>query len=228
MSTLNEMTDNTRTKLVIDPQKDIWADSELQVYINEAITRLYAKAGMKEAWEDGTIDTLVEDQANYTKPADLRRLIWAALVYTGATSTEADETQLTIVSDILGDFQKLHDMDATGDQPQYIYEEAGDLWLYPIPNANAVSNYTVKFKYLERPAVLTATDSPVIPTEWHFIFEDYAVWRAWKKLPGKEQQAEAAKVVWEEHWRQALQDIVRTEGERLTWRMPVLPSKNRK
>jgi hypothetical protein len=228
MPTLNEMTDNVRTKLTIDPTKDIWSDSELKTYLNEGLTRFYAKADMKESWEDGTINPLVDGQGNYAKPADMRRLFWAAAVYTGATSTDADETPLTIITDILGDFQQNHDMDYEGDQPEYIYEEGGELWLYPVPNSDAVSDYTVKYKYGERPATLGGTDSPAFPAEWHFIIEDYAVWRAWKKLPEKADETAAAKDAWEEGWRQAIQDILWSEGERLTWRPPVLPSKRKK
>lgn len=228
MSTLNQMTDNAREKLKIDRPKDIWTDSELKTYINEGLTRFYAKADMKESWEDGTIATLVDGQGNYTKPTDLRRMFWAALVDTTVSDTGADESPLEIVTDILGDFQQQRDMDDTGDQPQYIYEEGGELWLWPVPNSTAASKYTVKFKYGERPATLSDSDSPAFPSEWHFILEDYAVWRAWNKLPGKQTEAAIAKDVWEEGWRQAMQDIVWSAGERLTWRMPVLPFKRRK
>ncbi len=229
MATLNTLTDNTRTKLVIDPQKDIWTDSELKLYINEGITRFYAKASIKEAYKDGSIALLVDQQSNYTKPADLRRLLWAKVINKTYTDSTANEVLLlTDVTDNLADFQKTHEMDADGDCPQYIYEEDGELWLYPVPNSNAVTNYSIEYKYSERPAVLGDTDTPDIPTEWQFIFEDYAVWRAWNKLPDKENEAVNAKAIWEENWRQAMQDIVLTSGERVTWKMPVLPKKNKK
>lgn len=228
MSTLATLTTNTRTKLKIDPQKDIWTDEELQTYIQEGLTRFYAKADIKEAWEDGTIATLIAGTGYYTKPADLRKILWAKLVDTAATSTQADEVDLTDVTDILGDFQQEYDMEAQGDQPQYIYQEGEYLWLYPVPNSTAASKYTVKFKYSERPATLATTDSPAFPSEWHFILEDYAVWRAWNKLPGKEPEADRAKSVWEENWRQAMQDTVWKAGERLTWRPPVWPFKRPK
>jgi hypothetical protein len=155
-------------------------------------------------------------------------MFWAVLVDTTASDTGADESPLEIVTDILGDFQQQRDMDSTGDQPGYIYEEGGELWLWPIPNATAAAKYTVKFKYGERPATLGDSDSPAFPAEWNFILEDYAVWRAWNKLPGKQNEAAIAKDVWEENWRQAMQDIVWSSNERLTWRMPILPSKRRK
>lgn len=222
------MTDNTRAKLTIDPTKDVWGDTELKTYVKEGLTKFYAKAIIKDEWEDGTIALLVAGQGNYTKPSDLRRIIWAKLVYTGATSTQADESPLEVITDVLGDFQKLHDMDAQGDQPQYFYEEGGELWVYPVPNATAVTNYTIKYKYSERPAVLSDSESPAFAAEWHFVLEDYAVWRAWNRLPDKQNEAATAKAVWEENWRQAVQDLVRTQDERLTWRQPILPSKNPK
>jgi len=228
MSTLNTLTDNAREKLKIDPTKDVWTDDELKLYINEALVRFYAKANMKVSWEDGTIATLVASQGNYTKPTDMRRMLWAKLVDTTASSTQVDEAPLDIVTDFLGDFQQEYDMQAEGDQPQYIYEEGGELWVYPVPNSTAAAKYTVKFKYSERPATLGDTDSPGFSSDWHFILEDYAVWRAWNKIPGKENEAIGAKTVWEENWRQAMQDIVWDNGERLTWRMPVLPSKNKR
>ena len=228
MATLNTLTENVRTKLTIDPQRDIWTDSELKTYINEGITKFYAKANMKEEWKDGTISPLVASQGNYTKPTDLRRILYANLVDTTASNTDSDESSLTIITDDLLNRQKDWDMDYEADAPQYIYEEGGELWLYPVPNATAASTYTVKYKYSKRPAVLGDSDSPEIPEEWHFIFEDYAVWRAWNRLPDKVNEAANAKVIWEENWRQAMQDILTTTGETLTWQQLALPHKDPK
>jgi hypothetical protein len=225
MSTLTQLTDNTRIKLKIDPMSDIWSDTELQSYVGEALTLFYSKANMKDEWEDGTITPLVAATASYTKPTDCRRILWAKLVDATATSTQADESPLEIVTDTLAEFQQTRDMEAQGNAPGYIYEEGGQLWLYPVPNATAAAKYTVKFKYSERPATLTAVTSPVFASEWHFVLEDYAVWRAWVKLPGKQQEAALARDIWERNWRSAMQDIVWTTGEYQQFRVPILPSK---
>jgi hypothetical protein len=228
MSTLTQLTDNTRSKLKIDPMADIWSDTELQTYIGEALTLFYSKANMKDEWEDSTQALLVAGTGSYTKPADCRRILWAKLYDKTAASTEADESPLTIVTDTLAEFQEGRDMEAQGDTPGYIYEEGGSLWLYPVPNAAAVAKWGFKIKYSERPATLTAATSPAFASEWHFVLEDYAVWRAWAKLPGKQNEAEAALRIWEKNWRSAMQDIVWTTGEYQQFRMPILPSKRRK
>lgn len=227
MSTLTQLTDNAREKLKIDPQADIWSDAELQSYINEGLTLFYSKANMKAEWKDGTVTPLVAGTAYYTKPTDCRRLLWAVLVDSTAGSTAVDESSLDIVTDTLLEFQENRDMQATG-TPGYIYEEGEKLWLYPVPTAADAAKYSLKFKYSKRPATLTASASPEFASEWHFILEDYAVWRAWSKLPGKQQEAAVTREIWNQNWRSAMQDIVWTTGEYQQFRMPVLPSKPRR
>jgi len=228
MSTLTQLTDNTRSKLKIDPTSTIWGDTELESYLNEALTLFYSKANMKDEWEDGSIALLIAGTGFYTKPTDCRRLLWAKLYDKTATSVQADESPLENVTDTLMEFQEGRDMEAQGDTPGYIYEEGGSLWLYPVPNAAAVAKWGVKFKYSERPATLTSATSPAFASEWHFVLEDYAVWRAWNKLPGKQNEAAIARDVWEKNWRNAMQDLVWTTGEYQQFRMPILTSKRRK
>ena len=181
MSTLATLRDDTRRNLKIDPGKNIWTDSELEAYLNEAVTLMYAKLNFKFEWEDGTINPLVAAQANYTRPTDLRRILWAKLVDTTAADTGADESELKLITDTLVDFQRTHDMDADNDTPGYLYEEAGELWIYPVPTAAAAAKYTVKYKYSEQPATLIDSDTPAFTSNWHFVLEWYAKYKAWDK-----------------------------------------------
>ena len=78
--TAQEIIDNARTDMAIDPGKEIWTDSQLLRYLNEATSFLYAKANWKYEFEDGTVALLVLNQANYALPADFRRMLWVKIV----------------------------------------------------------------------------------------------------------------------------------------------------
>ena len=130
---------------------------------------LTSAANFKFTWKNATINPIVNAQANYTKPTDMRKMLWAKVVDTTITDTGADEGKMTIITDTLSDFQQSHDMDDDGDKPQYIYEEGGEIWLYPVPNSTTASTYTIKYKYSEYPDTLAATDTPAFDSRWHYI-----------------------------------------------------------
>jgi len=228
MATIATLRDNTRRDLKIDPGKDIWGDDELIGYLNEGINLVYNAMNFKFEWEDGTISPLVLDTAEYTKPTDYRRMLWAKIVDTDAASTEADKQEITIITNTLAEFQKSHDMDATGDQPGYIYEEGGNLMLYPIPNATAVDRWTIKYKYSEYPEVLISTDTPVFAASWHYILEWYAKYRAWDKLPGKENQAQLALQTWNLWFAKAIADMAWRQDDSMKYEESILPKKRSK
>lgn len=56
----------------------------------------------------------------------------------------------------------------------YYLSTAGQVAVYP---AQASGSFTVR--YYKRPATLTGTDTPVIPTEWHYVIVDYAAAKAY-------------------------------------------------
>ncbi len=117
--TIETIIDNAREDLKIDPGKVIWTDDQLTRWANEAISFIYAKSDFKFEFKDGTITPLVDGQAAYTMPTDFRLMLWAKINDTTATDTGADDSEITIITDTLTDFQRTHDMDAEGDQPGY-------------------------------------------------------------------------------------------------------------
>ncbi len=228
--TIETIIDNAREDLKIDPGKVIWTDDQLTRWANEAISFIYAKSDFKFEFKDGTITPLVDGQAAYTMPTDFRLMLWAKINDTTATDTGADDSEITIITDTLTDFQKTHDMDAEGDQPGYIYEEDGQLKVYPVPNATAAATYIIKYKYTEYPDVYTASDTPDFPAEWHFIVEHYIRYKAWSSVPGQQEQQNAAVALseWDRWGAKAIWDMLHREQEKLTYRPVVLPSKRRK
>lgn len=228
MSTITELRDETRDDLKIDPGKVIWTDTQLTRWLNDAIKIFYAKANIKEEWEDGTIAAFVDGTASYTPASDLRRILWLKLVDTTATSTGADETLLTDVTNKLAEFQSQHDLDYESNVPQYYWVEDELLHFWPVPNATTASTYTAKYKYSERAATLSGTDEPGISADWHYIFTLYARHKAWSILPDKQGEANVAWQEWEMHWRKALADLLWKQGELMQFKEPVLPAKNPK
>lgn len=228
--TIGTIISNAREDLKIDPGKAIWTDSQLTRWANEAISFIYAKADFKFEFKDGTITPLVDGTAGYAMPADYNRMLWAKINDNTITDTGADDAEITIITDTLVDFQKEHDMDADGDKPGYIYEEDGELKVYPVPNATAAGRYTVKYKYAEYADVYTSTDTPDFPSEWHFIIEHYIRYRAWSELPGNREGNKAAIALkeWDMWGAKAIADMLHREQEKLTYRAVVLPSKTKK
>lgn len=227
--TAQEIIDNARTDMAIDPGKEIWTDSQLLRYLNEAASFLYAKANWKYEFEDGTVALLVLNQANYALPADFRRMLWVKIV-DGTKPVTSNETVIPMVTNTLSDFQQTRDMDATGDGPSFAYIEDGDLYVWPLPNATAVATYSLKFKYVKYPAELTGVDTPIFPAEWHFILGHYIRYRGFASKPGGSNKAYAQDALneWELWSKKAIADMLHIQDERLSYIMPTLPSNNPK
>ena len=227
--TAQEIIDNARTDMAIDPGKEIWTDSQLLRYLNEATSFLYAKANWKYEFEDGTVALLVLNQANYALPADFRRMLWVKVV-DGTKPVTSNEAVIPMVTNTLSDFQQTRDMDATGDGPGFTYIEDGDLYVWPLPNATAVATYSLKFKYVKYPAELTGVDTPIFPAEWHFILGHYIRYRAFASKPGGSNKAFAQDALneWELWSKKAIADMLHLQDERLSYIMPTLPSNNAK
>jgi len=226
--TIETLRDNVRRDLKIDPGKEIWTDAELVSYLNEGVNLVYSAANMKFEWKDGTIALLIDGTAAYDYPSDFRRILWAKTVDGDASSTESDENVIQNVTDWLSDFQQGRDMDQEGEVPGFIYEEGNKLKLWPIPNSDAVSRFTIKFKYSEYPDVLTTSDTPDFAASWHYILEWYAKYRAWGKLPGKEPQSKQALDEWSLWKPKAIADMLYVESDTMTFQSVILPSKQRK
>lgn len=230
MATVQTIIDNAREDMKIDPGKAIWTDDQLIRYANEAVELIYNSADFKFGYKDATITPLVNGTASYSKASDFRSLIWAKIKDGNASSTEADESLLENITDVLPQFQMTHDMNATSDVPGYIYEENDLLYLYPIPNAACAARYTIKYKYSEYPDTLASTGTPAFPSHWHFILEHYIKYRAWSSVPGPQNSANASNSLQEwEKWKQkAIADMLHREGEQMEYKMPLLPRKRLK
>ena len=227
--TAQEIIDNARTDMAIDPGKEIWTDAQLLRYLNEAASFLYAKANWKYEYEDGTVALLVLNQANYALPADFRRMLWVKIV-DGTKPVTSNEAIIPMVTNTLSDFQQTRDMDATGTGPSYTYIEDGDLYVWPLPNATAVATYSLKFKYVKYPAELTGVGTPIFPAEWHFILGHYIRYRAFASKPGGSNKSFAQDALneWELWSKKAIADMLHLQDERLSYIMPLLPSNNSK
>jgi len=227
--TAQEIIDNARTDMAIDPGKEIWTDAQLLRYLNEAASFLYAKANWKYEFEDGTVALLVLNQANYALPADFRRMLWVKIV-DGTKPVTSNEAIIPMVTNTLSDFQQTRDMDATGTGPSYTYIEDGDLYVWPLPNATAVATYSLKFKYVKYPAELTGVGTPIFPAEWHFILGHYIRYRAFASKPGGSNKSFAQDALneWELWSKKAIADMLHLQDERLSYIMPLLPSNNSK
>ena len=227
--TAQEIIDNARTDMAIDPGKEIWTDSQLIRYLNEATSFLYAKANCKYEFEDGTVALLILNQANYALPADFRRMLWVKVVDNTKPVT-SNEAVIPMVTNTLTDFQQTRDMDATGTGPSFTYIEDGELYVWPLPNATAVATYSLKFKYVKYPTELTGVGTPIFPAEWHFILGHYIRYRAFASKPGGSNKAFAQDALneWELWSKKAIADMLHLQDERLSYIMPTLPSNNAK
>ena len=227
--TAQEIIDNARTDMAIDPGKEIWTDSQLLRYLNEATSFLYAKANWKYEFEDGTVALLVLNQANYALPADFRRMLWVKIV-DGTKPVTSNEAVIPMVTNTLTDFQQTRDMDATGTGPSFTYIEDGELYIWPLPNATSVATYSLKFKYVKYPTELTGVGTPIFPAEWHFILGHYIRYRAFASKPGGSNKvfAQDALNEWELWSKKAIADMLHLQDERLSYIMPTLPSNNAK
>ena len=227
--TAQEIIDNARTDMAIDPGKEIWTDSQLLRYLNEATSFLYAKANWKYEFEDGTVALLVLNQANYALPADFRRMLWVKIV-DGTKPVTSNEAVIPMVTNTLTDFQQTRDMDATGTGPSFTYIEDGELYIWPLPNATSVATYSLKFKYVKYPTELTGVGTPIFPAEWHFILGHYIRYRAFASKPGGSNKAFAQDALneWELWSKKAIADMLHLQDERLSYIMPTLPSNNAK
>jgi len=227
--TAQTIIDNAREDMAMDPGKELWSDTQLLRYLNEGLSFLYAKADFKFRFETATF-ALVAAQDNYTPAADYGKLLWAKKIDGDAASTEADESPVTIITDDLATWQQSVDLDKTGDIPAYIYEEAGELKVWPVPTATAAARWTIEYGYSEYPATLATTDSPAIPSEWHFVLEHYVRYRSFASKPGSSMKTFAADALseWEKWSAKAIADMLARQNEDMTYYMPKLPSKTRK
>ena len=227
--TAQEIIDNARTDMAIDPGKEIWTDAQLLRYLNEGASFLYAKASWKYEFKEGTVNPLVLNQPNYTLPTDFRRMLWIKVIDNTMPAT-ANSSVIPLVTNTLTDFQQTRDMDATGIGPSFAYIEDGELYVWPLPNATSVATYSLKFKYVKYPATLTGTDTPIFPAEWHFILGHYIRYRAFASKPGGSNKtfAQDALNEWELWSKKAIADMLHIQDERLSYIMPTLPSNNTK
>lgn len=230
MATAQTIVDNARTDMAMDPGKELWSDMQLIRYLNEGLSFLYAKSDFKFRFQNATISPLIAGQANYAYATDFGKMLWAKRIDGDAASGESDESLLTIVTDGLATWQQKVDLDKTGDIPQYIYQEAGELKIWPIPTADAAARWTIEYQYTEYPDTLTSADTPGIPSEWHFVLEHYVRYRAFASKPGSQMRTFAADALseWERWSAKAIADMLARQNEHMTYYMPILPSKPRK
>lgn len=229
MATAQGIINNARTDMAMDPGKELWSDAQLLRYLNEGLSFLYAKSDFKFKFQN-TSFALVAGQANYSYASDYGKLLWAKRIDGDAASTEADESPLTVITDDLDTWQEDVDLDKTGDIPEYIYEEASELKIYPVPTATAAARWTIEYQYSEYPDTLTVTSTPGIPSEWHFVLEHYIRYRAFASKPGSSMKSFAADALseWEKWSAKAVADMLKRQDEDMTYYMPKLPSKPRK
>ena len=229
MATAQEIIDSVREDVAIDPGKNIWSDLILLKYLNEAISVSTSKGDFNMSLSESTIDPLVDGQDNYDYAANYRKLLWAKLVNKEAASTQADETPLQIVTDNIVWFKESRDMDYQSDTPAYIYEENGEFKLWPIPNSDAVSKWTIKYGYSDNPDAVGFTDTPEYPAKWNLVLEHYMRYKMWSK-PGAQNAAYAASAFTEyQFWEpKARADIYWRTGDKMSYKMPILPRKRNK
>jgi len=185
MSTLTEMTDNTRTDLNIDPGKDVWSDATIQRFINEFIGIVYAWDNQAFSETTGTI-TLVASTATYDLSSELTNYGKLQSLKLAGYTTLLDE-----VTD-LDDFEDGRDLTTEG-VPRWFYWYGDDtIGLYPVPDGT-VATATARFNR-DNPTI-TAGESPAWDDRWHYVCELYARWKCFEALPGYEDKAERSRQI---------------------------------
>lgn len=182
MSTYQEMIDNTRTDLTIDPNKTVWSDDQLGRYINQFIGIVYSWDNQDYEEVTGSF-TLVAGQATYDLGAELTN-------YGKLQSLRLDDETVLLdkVTD-LNAFQNGRDLTAQG-EPRWYYEYGDNtIGLYPVPDGNIT---TMHSRYNRSNPTISGSEEPAFDSKWHFVCELYAKWKALRAVPGYEQQAREA------------------------------------
>ena len=220
MSTLLELTDIVRENLRIDPNKNIWTDTQLKRWINDGLRVLKGEGDYRNFEDEATV-TMVDGTQLYTKPTSFKKLLWAKV------SDGTALYPLLNITDTLEDYQETYDWTHEDDFPQYIYESENKLGLWPVPNATAAAK-TLTIKYAMEHTTLADGAEVDIDGAWQHILEPYAEYRAWAILPNRVNEMNVAKQRWEEGLSQYKADTLRKHGYRYTFSLPDKESKQAK
>ena len=184
MTTLNAMTSNVRTDLVIDPNGDVWSDTTIKRFINEFVGEVYSWDGIPVAETTGTV-TLVASTATYDLAAALSD-------YGDLQSLRLDgKTQLLEEVIDLNEFENGRDLTQEGEPTHYYFYGDDTIGLYPVPDGNIT---TLHARYNSNAPTLGNTDEPSWNERWHYVCELYARWRCFSTVPGHETMADRAQV----------------------------------
>lgn len=183
MSTLAEMRSNVREDMKIDPNGDIWGDSQIDRKINRFIGNVYSLMNLDFEEVTDTL-SLVGGTATYDLDAGLDNYgVLESLTLTGR-NTPLNKVELQ-------DLQAMGFDLTTQGEPQYLYFYGNKtIGLYPVPDGVIT---TALARYQRDNPILTSGESPAFAQKWHYVCELFAIWELYATTPGMEAQASAAK-----------------------------------
>lgn len=181
MATKAQIKARARQDLKIDPNGDIWSDTQIYSYIDDFIGSVYSEIGLDFKESHGTF-TLVQGTATYD--------LGTSLTNYGKLTSLRLSGRTTLLD--LVDKQSLQDrFDLTqqGEPVSYYYYGDQTIGLFPVPDG-AITTMEVDF---ERNAPsLDTTESPAFSSTWHYVAALYASFRCLASMPGFESRARIA------------------------------------
>jgi len=221
MATCEQIRDQARENLKIDPGKTVWTDVQLLRWLNEGAAMMHMEQDWKDIERAAQI-ALVNGTSTYAPAANYKSLITNSIKFTDSNGGIRDVKYVELF-ELQGSY---NDITATGDAPEYIYETAETLGFYPVPNATAATG-TLDYRYFDWPDTYVIANTPVFPPQWHFLLEHYIEYRAWGILPGRENSASLALQKWERGLGQMKGERLRRMGPDFQWRSLAKEQKNR-
>lgn len=154
-----------------DSTDSTFTDTEVHDNINRVMPRIAAEIEELLTWQDYTT---ADGTQRYSLPSDYLKVAGADLII------DSNRTEKLIYVTHKKFLQVSYNASAQKGIPVYYKIEMGavsnanasqlpgDFWLYPIPDTNGGSNYTVRFRYYQKPDDLTGdTQVPELPLNMH-------------------------------------------------------------
>ena len=210
--TAQDIINNARTNLKIDPNKKIWLDDDLLRWLNEAIGKYEAKTEWYRDIKSASV-TIVDGTALYALESDFRVVLDQSVRFTDVDGNVM-KVDMVNYEDVVNDYV---DLTTEGDYPKYAYLKGSSIGFYPVFNTKAATG-SAAYEYYGYTDDYVVGDTVVFPQNYIDILENYIEYKAWGIIPGKSAEMSTAFDKWNIGLRQAMGDILRQKGSSLTFR----------
>lgn len=179
-TTRQNLRDDLRLELKIDPNGRIWSDSILNKNIEKARTKIQADGGHNWSFNDGEYSvSSVAGTATYALPSDFVRLEEGQVRYNNTSVFPVDYARLKA---------QYPDLTSQG-QPSFYYLRGANIGFFQVPNEVK----TIDFCYRKKLTLFTAdSDDSGMADEFNEAIIQYACYLCWSDIQGREDKATQA------------------------------------